>query len=230
MPGDIKAVYPYAHTIVNGVIRDTKYPGTACHRMLEVHRRLKSLPSSSLMNRHWKEIRSTLLWCGGLLEDRSTSHAFNDDNHCDLTTMLEDVQSNSNENGLVKKISRKNFLGDHIKKASVPDLGEGGSWSTCTNGCDSVPPNDVAHAQFNSRIAFKLVWCPPCYETFVLVDDEGKLLKVGQPIIPDENSTSSLVSAIPDNLYRKSNFALTKGGIYATVAEGYRNKGPMAGT
>ena len=32
---------------------------------------------------------------------------------------------------------------------------------------------DVAHVQFRSRIAFKMVWCPPSFSSFVLVDDDG---------------------------------------------------------
>jgi hypothetical protein len=35
----------------------------------------------------------------------------------------------------------------------------------------------VAHLQFKARIAFKLVWCPPTFEKFVLVDDDGELVK-----------------------------------------------------
>ena len=30
---------------------------------------------------------------------------------------------------------------------------------------------DVAHVQFRARIAFKLVWAPPDFNSFVLVDD-----------------------------------------------------------
>ena len=45
-------------------------------------------------------------------------------------------------------------------------------------GCNKVPPGDVAHIQFRSRIAFKLVWVPnERYDTFVLVDDDGDLLE-----------------------------------------------------
>ena len=33
-----------------------------------------------------------------------------------------------------------NLLGPGIREASLPELGEGGSWSTCTNGCASDPP------------------------------------------------------------------------------------------
>jgi hypothetical protein len=60
--------------------------------------------------------------------------------------------------------------------ASLPELGPGGSWTTCMIGCHRDPPRDVAHVQFRSRIAFKLVWVPPDFRMFVLVDDHGNLL------------------------------------------------------
>ena len=56
-----------------------------------------------------------------------------------------------------------------------------GSWSTCLLGCNREPPSDVAHLQFKSRIAFKMVWCPPNFDQFVLVDDSGALLNKGKP-------------------------------------------------
>jgi hypothetical protein len=66
--------------------------------------------------------------------------------------------------------------------ASLPELGPGGSWSTCANGCNQDPPQDVAHIQFRSRIAFKLVWAPTeNFDTFVLVDDDGIELARGNP-------------------------------------------------
>ena len=71
-----------------------------------------------------------------------------------------------------------------------------------------MPPSDVAHVQFQSRIAFKLVWCPPKFESFVLVDDEGRLLKRGTP-----------TGKLPHISSRENNYALTRGGQYATVAE-----------
>merc|ERR1711957_414514 len=84
--------------------------------------------------------------------------------------------------GDVKQIAVGNFLGDGIRQASLEELGPGGSWSTCANGCHMDPPQDVAHVQFRSRIAFKLVWVPnKMYDTFVLVDDSGKLLAKGTP-------------------------------------------------
>ena len=204
-------VYPFAHQFVGNHIVDSKYAGTACNRLMKVIERLTALPEDTFLNKDWNEIRSKLLWCGGLKQDRSTSHAFNDDNHCDLTTMKGEVQQNSNQEGTVQGISTRNFLGAHIEAASLPELGEGGSWSTCTNGCHRNPPHDVAHVQFNSRVAFKLVWCPPNFEKFVLVDDEGKLLKVGKPNSTDPN--------LPHISYRENNYRLTRGGIYATEAE-----------
>ena len=101
-------------------------------------------------------------------------------------------------------------LGPGIEKASLPELGPGGSWSTCTNGCnrevDGVP-QDVAHVQFSSRIAFKLVWVPPQYDSFVLVDDEGELLNTGHPS-----------KGLPPLQYRSANYRLVQGSKYARVA------------
>ena len=102
-------------------------------------------------------------------------HSFNDFNHCDLTTMVGSVSSNENK-GLVSGIAYSNQLGPGIQIASLPELGPGGSWSTCMMGCNTEPPQDVAHIQFKSRVAFKLVWAPPNFDSFVLVDDDGNLL------------------------------------------------------
>lgn len=84
-----------------------------------------------------------------------------------------------NENqGRVAGIHRHNPLGRGILIASTDQdvLGEGGSWTTCMMGCEQTPPQDVAHIQFQARIAFKLVWVPPLFDRFVLVDDDGDLL------------------------------------------------------
>merc|ERR1719324_1272422 len=99
--------------------------------------------------------------------------------------MVESVSHQSNADGKVAQISRRNQLGPHIQKASLTEHGPGGSWSTCTNGAHLTPPSDVAHVQFQARVAFKLVWCPPDFRKFVLVDDEGGLLKVGEPDATD---------------------------------------------
>lgn len=92
--------------------------------------------------------------------------------------------------------------------ASLPELGEGGTWSTCTNGCNQEPPQDVAHIQFRSRVAFKLVWCPPSFTTFVLVDDDGALLASGSP-----------AGALPEARQRAMNYMLVKGSKYAVEAD-----------
>ena len=89
--------------------------------------------------------------------------------------MLGEVSHNENL-GQVNGIHYSNKLGPGIEIASLPELGPGGSWSTCMLGCNANPPQDVAHLQFRSRIAFKLVWSPPDFSTFVLVDDDGVLL------------------------------------------------------
>merc|ERR1719163_2654597 len=97
--------------------------------------------------------------------------------------MLGEVSHNLNEAGdnRIQGIAIGNRLGPGIEIASLPELGQGGTWSTCTNGCHLDPPQDVAHIQFRSRIAWKLVWVPPMYSSFVLVDDDGALLNSGTP-------------------------------------------------
>lgn len=112
-----------------------------------------------------------------------TGHSFNDFNHVDLTAMAAEISHSENE-GRVAGIHSQNRLGAGIQIASIGEedgLPAGGSWSTCILGCHLDPPQDVAHVQFQSRIAFKLVWVPPAFETFVLVDDAGALLNHGRP-------------------------------------------------
>jgi len=192
---------------------DQEYPGTAVERLRNVHQRVKSLSASDLSG-DWEEVRRKLLWAGGLKDlptsipgQGFTGHSFNDDNHCDLTTMLGDVSHNQNS-GEIRGIAVGNQLGPGIEIASLPELGPGGSWSTCTNGCHLEPPQDVAHVQFRSRIAFKLVWCPPTFDSFVLVDDDGALLNQGTP-----------TGSLPRIFYRQSNYQLTMGSKYAREAE-----------
>merc|ERR1712070_108802 len=208
-----RTMYPFPTKSVDGALVDEAYPGTAVERLNSVLNRVSKLAESDL-SQDWKAVRSKLLYAGGLKEDMSTSHAFNDDNHCDLTTMLGAVSHNANEDGAVSAISRRNQLGPHIAQASLPELGEGGSWSTCTNGCHLTPPIDVAHTQFKSRIAFKLVWCPPKFDSFVLVDDVGRLLNKGTP-----------TGTLPLFRCRHSNFNLVRGGQYAAAAEGCSGEG-----
>ena len=79
-------------------------------------------------------------------------------------------------------------------------------------GCNKNPPSDVAHIQFQSRVAFKLVWVPnESYDTFVLVDDEGKLLAKGKP--------SDGPEALPRLGERQMNYQIMKGSKYSTVAD-----------
>eukprot|EP00577_Skeletonema_sp_RCC1716_P022040 CAMPEP_0113393574 /NCGR_PEP_ID=MMETSP0013_2-20120614/11975_1 /TAXON_ID=2843 ORGANISM="Skeletonema costatum, Strain 1716" /NCGR_SAMPLE_ID=MMETSP0013_2 /ASSEMBLY_ACC=CAM_ASM_000158 /LENGTH=217 /DNA_ID=CAMNT_0000277211 /DNA_START=76 /DNA_END=724 /DNA_ORIENTATION=+ /assembly_acc=CAM_ASM_000158 len=145
---------------------DAQYPGTAVQRLKAVHERVKVIAADGTLNGPWEE---------------APSSSFNDWNHVDLTTMNDEIADNQND-GSVKGIAVGNRLGNGIRVASLPELGSGGSWSTCAMGCNQDPPNDVAHIQFRSRIAFKLVWVPnEQYDTFVLVDDDGKLLAKGKP-------------------------------------------------
>ena len=52
-------------------------------------------------------------------------------------------------------------------------------------GAHRSPPVDVCHVQFQSKIAFKMVWCPgkggKAFDFFTLVDDDGTLLQAGHP-------------------------------------------------
>ena len=140
-----------------------------------------------------------------------TGHSFNDYNHVDLTTMLDQVSDNEND-GAVKFIAIGNRLGNGIRVASLPELGPGGSWTTCAMGCNHDPPRDVAHIQFRSRIAFKLVWVPnERYDTFVLVDDDGNLLARGTP--------SDGPASLPALRERQMNYRIVQGSKYARAAD-----------
>lgn len=193
---------------------DREYPGTAVERMMAVRARVAQLTEEDL-NGPWDDVRRKLLWAGGLrdLSDAVpgqgyTGHAFNDYNHVDLTCMAEQVSDNKND-GTVREIAVGNLLGPGIRVASLPDLGPGGSWSTCANGSNKEPPQDVAHIQFRARIAFKLVWAPtPNFDTFVLIDDDGTELARGAPS-----------GNLPNIRQRQMNYAIVQGGKYAKAAE-----------
>lgn len=204
---------------------DEQYPGTAVERLNSVLNRVAELAASSdELHGTWEEVRKKLLWAGGLRDlpaarpgQGYTGHSFNDYNHVDLTTMLDNTQDNLND-GSVKKIAIGNQLGPGIRTASLSELGPGGSWTTCANGCNSNPPNDVAHVQFRSRIAFKLVWVPTKnFDTFVLVDDSGKLLAKGTP-----------VSGLPHINERQRNYLLVKDSKYAKEADAIAAESPKA--
>lgn len=194
---------------------DPEYPGTAVERMMASCDRARSL-SADECSGEWESVRKRLLWAAGLRDLTQaapgmgyTGHAFNDANHCDATNMLGQVAHNLNEHGpqQVRGIAVGNRLGPGIEIASLPELGEGGSWSTCTNGCNLDPPQDVAHVQFRSRIAFKLVWCPPDFTSFVLVDDAGAQLATGTP-----------TGQLPHISQRRANFELVGRSKYAKAA------------
>jgi hypothetical protein len=124
--------------------------------------------------------------------------------------MLDGVSDNEND-GSVKGIALGNQLGNGIRIASLPELGPGGSWSTCALGCAKDPPQDVAHVQFRSRIAFKLVWVPQDdYRSFVLVDDSGKLLAHGKPLPGSD---------LPPIHERQLNYQIVAGSKYAKEAD-----------
>eukprot|EP00428_Durinskia_dybowskii_P077148 CAMPEP_0170357518 /NCGR_PEP_ID=MMETSP0117_2-20130122/1751_1 /TAXON_ID=400756 /ORGANISM="Durinskia baltica, Strain CSIRO CS-38" /LENGTH=218 /DNA_ID=CAMNT_0010611693 /DNA_START=117 /DNA_END=773 /DNA_ORIENTATION=+ len=197
----------------HAAVVDAEYPGTAVERMLNVQQRVRSLSPAEL-NGDWNEVRRRLLWAGGLRDLTSampgrgyTGHSFNDFNHCDLTTMRDDVVGLDN-NGQVEYVAVNNPLGEGIRIASLPELGPGGSWTTCMMGCHHPTPRDVAHVQFRSRIAFKLVWAPPIFTSFVLVDDSGALLAVGKP-----------TGNLPPQRERVQNYQIVRGSKYATSAE-----------
>merc|ERR1712066_179998 len=129
-----------------------------------------------------------------------------------------EVAQNLHDGNSIQGIAKGNRLGPGIEIASLPELGTGGSWSTCTNGCHLDPPQDVAHVQFRSRVAFKLVWCPPSFRSFVLVDDAGDLLNHGTP-----------KGSLPHPGMRNSNSQLVQGSKYATVADQFESRVSDAG-
>ena len=186
---------------------DKEYPGTSVERMNAAVANAKALTPAELNGDYEATVRKAFLKAGGLYDIPSTSHCFTDFNHNDLTTMNHESQYNEND-GSVKGISKGNNLGSAIAAGSDPSLGEGGSWCTCMIGSGENLPNDVAHTQFHSRIAFKLVWVPPNFESFVLVDDSGELLNKGTP-----------TGTLPDIDERKGNYDLVKGSKYAAAAD-----------
>jgi len=196
---------------------DPEYPGTAVTRLRAVRERVSQLTREDL-NGRWADVRRKLLWAGGLRDLSSarpgegyTGHSFNDWNHVDLTCMNDGNSDNQND-GRVKGIAVGNFLGEGIRVASLPELGPGGSWSTCALGCNQDPPQDVAHLQFKARVAFKLVWVPnDQFDTFVLVDDDGNLLARGTP--------SDGPGGLPPLRERVQNYRIMEGSKYSRAAD-----------
>mmetsp|Transcript_6392 Transcript_6392/g.17857 ORF Transcript_6392/g.17857 Transcript_6392/m.17857 type:complete len:286 (-) Transcript_6392:193-1050(-) len=196
---------------------DPDYPGTAMKRLRAVRERVSQLTEADL-NGRWVDVRRKLLWAGGLRDlsgarpgEGYTGHSFNDWNHVDLTCMNDGSSDNQND-GRVKGIAVGNFLGEGIRTASLPELGPGGSWSTCALGCNQDPPQDVAHLQFKARVAFKLVWVPnEKFDTFVLVDDGGDLLARGTP--------SDGPGGLPPLRERVQNYRIMEGSKYSRAAD-----------
>ena len=83
---------------------DPEFPGTAVARLRAVHARVAELAATAgALDGPWDDVRLRLLRAGGLRDlpharpgEDYTGHAFNDWNHCDLTTMLDDVAMNEN--------------------------------------------------------------------------------------------------------------------------------------
>jgi len=203
-----------SYDIDNSQEVDHEYPGTSVARLKAVRERVAQIVDAGGddFNGPWEEVRKKLLWVGGLKDLPNavpgkgyTGHCFNDYNHVDLTTMLESFSDSTNE-GKVKGIAFRNPLGDGIRIASMPELGPGGSWTTCANNCHHDPPQDVAHIQFRSRIAFKLIWVPPNFDSFALVDDDGNLLARGKP--------NDGPGALPPLGERMRNYRLVRGSKY----------------
>jgi hypothetical protein len=208
--------FAFATSGESSMMFDEQYPGTAVERMLQIRDRVKSLSYEQLSG-DWEDVRRKILWAGGLKDlpnaipgQGYTGHSFNDYNHCDLTPMIDNAAFNENK-GQVAGIHFSNRLGEGIRIASIgmeDGLSPGGSWSTCMIGCSSDPPQDVAHVQFRSRIAFKLVWVPTNFQTFVLVDDDGFLLNKGTPS-----------GRLPPLQERAMNYRVVQGSKYAVEAE-----------
>ena len=177
-----------------------KYLGTSEKRLKTIHNNISLLTINDL-NGRWNYIREKLLFAGGLKNEYRTSHIFNDYNHCDLTPIKKDFFENENK-GKVENINKKNYLGNVINECSINNnhnfTDNDGSWGTCMIGCGKNPPQDVAHIQFQSKIAFKLIWLPPEYDKFALVDDDGKIIKTGENF--DKN--------FPNKYERQMNFEI----------------------
>ena len=200
-----------AFEIGEEVVLDPEYPGTAVARMNSIRARARSLSTSELSG-DWEGVRRRLLWAAGLKDlptaqpgEGYTGHAFNDAIHVDATAMLGDVAENLSPSGegRVRGIAVGNRLGPGIQIASVPELGSGGTWPTCQLDARRGSYDDVAHGQFRSRIAFKLVWRAPDFGSFVLVDDDGSLLASGTPR-----------GNLPPLAERQANYEMVRGTKY----------------
>jgi len=180
---------------------DPEYPGTSLERLENIQKRIKGLKQKSF-SVDWDSVRALLLWAGGISKKKPDVNenvdldmegmiagAFNDYKSVDMTPSLGAV--------LPKGVK----LG-HLEHATATELGRGTSW--VTDGA-----RDDAHTRYRSRIAFKLVWCPPSFNSFVLVDDSGAYLNHGTPI----------GSTLPDLSIREANYNAVKESKYAVEAD-----------
>jgi hypothetical protein len=202
----------------NYASRRDAYPGTATERMMNGRARAAALSARELDGDWSTAVRPALLRAAGLVDlgnvppgQGNTQHCFNDFNHVDATTMVLAHADNSNR-GRVAGMAYDNPLGDGIRAARDETMGEGGSWCTCILGSAQEPPADVAHVQFQSKVAWKLVWVPgpggDDFSRFVLVDDAGVELATG---VPSGN--------VPTKRERRANYQTVAGGRYATAAD-----------
>lgn len=83
-----------------------------------------------------------------------------------------------------------------------------------TNKSDLFTPSQRCHESilthlFSFLLPVKLVWVPnENFDTFVLVDDDGKELARGTP-----------TGSLPHIRQRQRNYAMVRGGKYASVVE-----------
>jgi hypothetical protein len=200
----------YSMSTTTTTFEDAEFPGTAVERLHTIRARVQQLvENNEFTGSPWHDIRRRLLWAGGLCDlpdaapgEGYTGHCFNDWNHVDLTPIADSDADNENR-GQVPGIARGNRLGAGIRIASLPELGPGGSWTTCA-------AQNVANLQFQARIAFRLVWVPnQHYNEFVLVDDQGALMAHG----------TNLTGGLPHITERQANYQMVKGTKYAIAAD-----------
>ncbi|CAK0838884.1 unnamed protein product [Prorocentrum cordatum] len=177
---------------------------TRAERMLQLEQPVGAHAgmTSPKKQRRVRAVAWVSLMPGGLKEDYSTSHAFNDDNHCDLTTMA--VQEGIGDQKLVLCLRGSPAAAEEAMSEDPADRQLGG---TEREG-PALDMNRAERQKHQGRIAFKLVWAPPDFSQFVLVDDEGRELRRGRP-----------TGSLPPARARQGNFELVAGGKYALAAE-----------
>lgn len=155
-------------------------PGTATERLNAARDRARSLDGKLIGD--FAGIRKQLLWAAGLADisegEGRTSHCFSDWNHVAATTMQQ-AEIHNKHNGSVKGMAVGNYLGSSILAASLHEgkgFEQGNSWCTCAKGA----PEDIAHVQFKSEVAFYLVWLKGG-DQFALVTEQGEHLACGHP-------------------------------------------------